>query len=661
MITLQNILIVASCALASRHVVAQPSPVDLSAAFISNTPTTDGKPKLLVTQSMPDFDIGLLNPKGYLSEAELAAFPSACEGISKGQICRTRPGIGSGLHFNRLTKVFYATTDRGPNQDCKDLAQVPEFANGINVGKEGKGFPIPKYSPTMLSIAFSNITDSSARLRPIKPVNLKKANGQPAVGIPNANRDDTPFPFGCNGSALSFDPSGLDVEDLQMFPDFKTFIAGDENAPSVFIFNAAGEILMRYVPSNLTAIYLNGTSVGYPVKAILPAVVSQRRLNRGFENVALSADGKFAWAILQSPLGTEKQQENSLIIRAVKLDVSNPVNAKYIGMFAFQASNPADYKRDKAKPKDLKYSAAYHLEGEKLLLVEHAKAGTKVFVVDFTEATNLQGKFDESLALEQNKADMNALGVKLATRTKVLDSDDLPPEVVLPEKIEGVAPLTPATIALIDDNDFGLENNKHCAIRFFQLPTTIPGVEPLDLNRCDFQFCAGDDCFVPLPSADTQRVMQSACELMGGQLKSLPEQAAAVVGDREALLRTMAGSTVTWLQNESPENVAECAVTSLNRSTAAPAVPAALHRRLHTRAASAENKCSGHSSPSALNANSTTSSSSSPSTTPANTQIPPASSTGGAGQGQNGAQQRRNCGEKLPALCAVPRPSACRR
>ena len=84
------------------------------------------------------------------------------------------------------------------------------------------------------------------------------------------------------------------------------------------------------------------TGAGYPVKNILPDVYTQRRVNRGFENVSLSGDGKTAWVTLQSPMGDAKADayKNSRVLRTLKLDVTDPLNAKIASTVRFSPLEP---------------------------------------------------------------------------------------------------------------------------------------------------------------------------------------------------------------------------------------------------------------------------------------------------------------------------------
>src|SRR4030095_747708 len=68
-------------------------------------------------------------------------------------------------------------------------------------------------------------------------------------------------------------------------------------SPSLVHVDPTGKVIKRYVPEGLK---LEGTD--YPVAKVLPSIYGKRKINRGFEGLALSADEKTLYAVLQSPL-----------------------------------------------------------------------------------------------------------------------------------------------------------------------------------------------------------------------------------------------------------------------------------------------------------------------------------------------------------------------
>ncbi|KAI9139983.1 hypothetical protein BKA69DRAFT_1082833 [Paraphysoderma sedebokerense] len=418
--------------------------------------------------SFPDVDLLELN-KGILTEEDLKNVKKDCTGLGKGDICRTRPGFGSGLFYDRGSKMFYTTTDRGPNQDCEDLAAWGY--KGKNVGNKGKGFPVPNFAPTMTSF---KVSGSNVEIVKHTPLLISKAGNKTAsvTGISNTANDDVAYGANCDTDQLPLNPAGVDIEDISVLPGNR-FVGVDEFSPSVVIWDNSGLIKHRYVPSGLKGV--TTASAGYPVSPILPNVLTQRRANRGFEVGITSNGGDKLYAVLQSPLGDKKDKKykDSLIIRVVELDISNPEKAAYTGMYAFKASNPTDYKAAKTskKPVDIKYSAGFWVSEGKMVVRESVDEGVKLFLLDLNGATNLKGKFDDSLVVEEAK-DPN---IKLATTEKIWDSDDLPQfqdSLWTDVKWEGLTMVDPTTLYMISDNDFSLNNNP--ASRIIRLKLSKP-------------------------------------------------------------------------------------------------------------------------------------------------------------------------------------------
>jgi hypothetical protein len=127
------------------------------------------------------------------------------------------------------------------------------------------------------------------------------ASGMPFNGI-------APSPASRLGN--SFDPEGIVVH-----PVTGNLIVSDEYGASVYEFTRAGNLVRQYVtaenirPTTSPGVYNydpDANSVG-------------RRTNRGFEGLAISPDGRFAFAILQSAMVNEGGG-NGVFARIVKFE-----------------------------------------------------------------------------------------------------------------------------------------------------------------------------------------------------------------------------------------------------------------------------------------------------------------------------------------------------
>ena len=390
-------------------------------------PTADGRVKVLAEASLPATDLAVM---GYTA-AQLS------QARANGLRSTTLPAIGSGL-LVLPGGEFMGITDRGPNEDHLDAS-----------GKaDGKIFPLPDFSPTLVRFR----VEGNAVV-PQAYTKLTGSQGQGITGLTNLSGEELPFASQASTAPLAFNQGGMDTEAIARFPDGR-FITVEETSPSVAVLSAAGQVLVRYTPASKAL-----PNAGYPVKNILPDVLTQRRVNRGFESVSLSDDGKSAWVTLQSPMGDAKADayKGSRVLRTLKLDVSDPLNARVVGEYLTLGSAIADYPAG-GKQADLKVSDTTWISGDKLLLLERAGGLVQLFVEDFGGATNVLGHADEGrLTFENMATDLGALGIKTSTRTLVFRSTDAG---ITDDKLEGVTLLSPSTVALSNDNDFGIGDNK---------------------------------------------------------------------------------------------------------------------------------------------------------------------------------------------------------
>ena len=181
-----------------------------------------------------------------------------------------RPGIASGLQ--RLAgNHFLSVCDRGPTWT------VPA----------GRVFPLPTFTPTIFQL---KTVAGGIQVEWALPIVANDA-GDSVTGIPNSATEDSVPLADAAGTPIPYNPNGMDVEDIHTLPG-GGYIVVDEYSPSVAIVDANGKVTRRYTPQGKT---LPGAS--YPVSATLPAILSQRRVNRGFESVAVSPDGTTAYTV----------------------------------------------------------------------------------------------------------------------------------------------------------------------------------------------------------------------------------------------------------------------------------------------------------------------------------------------------------------------------
>ena len=215
--------------------------------------------------------------------------------------------------------------------------------------------------------------------------------------------------------------------------------------------DATGKVVKRYVPQGLG---LTGTD--YPVVETLPAVYSKRKINRGFEGLALSPDEKTLYLVLQSPLLNPDLLSGNIsrLTRMLAFDIaSETVTAEYvyrfdaIGEFDPTANRPAT---------EMKLSSATCRRPGALLILERTDWVAKVYRVDLSQATNILGtKWDDPATVPSLEAsnDPVGIGVKVLPKTLVIDLHEIEG---MPDKIEGITLLDRSTLVVANDNDFDI-------------------------------------------------------------------------------------------------------------------------------------------------------------------------------------------------------------
>ncbi|OJF12178.1 esterase-like activity of phytase family protein [Couchioplanes caeruleus] len=343
-------------------------------------------------------------------------------------------GIGSDIFPAERAGEYWTVTDRGPNGQIK-------------VGKDKRRtFPVPDFDPMIVKVRADH-----GVLRVLQTIPIKTAHGAPVTGLSNQlSHDEAPYNFNAT-VALTTNPNGLDTEGIVRAAD-GTFWLTDEYSPSLVHVAATGRIIARYVPAGLQ---LTGTD--YPVIEAFPAIYGSRKINRGFEGLGKLAGGDLVLA-LQSPLSVPDKAagEASLNTRLLRF---SPRKGVVVGEYAyrFDAVNIVDPAED--DPSELKISSIVGLGASSVLVEERTDQAARLQIADLRRATNLLGgRYDDPAttpSLEQlaKPADLKAAGVTVAPKALVLDLNTV---AGVPKKIEGVAVLNPWTIAVINDNDFGM-------------------------------------------------------------------------------------------------------------------------------------------------------------------------------------------------------------
>lgn len=348
--------------------------------------------------------------------------------------------VGSGLAFDsgaNGTLTFYGITDRGPNADSPILLSDMKTATKV--------FPVADFAPTIVKLTVDTIGNKGVVVSDVRELNRNgsKISGRPVEsGIGSSGEvalDETLT------HKLAFDPEGMDTEALVKDPlDSSYAWTCDEYGPFVAkIKIATGEIVRKYSPG-----------------VELPAVIAKRQPNRGCEGLAITPSGKL-YAMVQSTLdvpdaNNKSVKDKALFTRIVEIDRGNEA-APTTRTFAYPI-NPADWqdgKSGKAKLGDL-----VAVDDTHFLIMEQGafsdnKIHNKIFLVDISDATDISNISNGSLELETvtTASGLISAGVNRAKKTLIGDMRDYG---WILEKAEGLALVDNQTIALTNDDDFGL-------------------------------------------------------------------------------------------------------------------------------------------------------------------------------------------------------------
>jgi len=388
----------------------------------------------------------------------------------------------SGLHYIPGTdREFLAVGDRGPNADAGSHPN----ATGTTLL-----FPKPDYAPKVTRFKAENGTWNILSVEP-----LRRPDGSPTSGLP------LPAGAGATGetawadtmpTVLTPDVWGMDSEGIVEDNDGNLWFC-DEYGASVWKENKTTlEVIKRYTPFPTQ-----------PQDAPLPAAIGKRRANRGFEGVAYTPNGKI-YAFVQSPADNPNTATGNTgrLIRMVEIDPKTDA----VRQFAYEI-NPV---RGQIRTRDWKIGDLVAVNNTEFLLIEHAERNgwneKFVFKIDISGATPLSTEDYGGQTLEQvgTAANLAAFGVTVIPKTQVLDlleagwdrSHDKP---------EGLTILNDSTIAVVNDNDFGIASpaangsivitGKTTRLYIFGLPNKLGYVSPYctyNLAQTSVSTCPGD-------------------------------------------------------------------------------------------------------------------------------------------------------------------------
>ena len=186
-----------------------------------------------------------------------------------------------------------------------------------------------------------------------------------------------------------------------------------------------------------------------------------RKLNRGFEGLALSTDENVLFVAFQSPLAHPDRGAHDVgdLVRIWALD---PQTGGLICECAYPLDPPSSFIRDCAAgpvaPSDVKVSELTALPDGSLLVLERVTQSTHIYQIRPMADYTLQPPWcDQSHrpTLEQvGQAGCGEAGIVLLTKELVLSTDALSE---ISGDLEGMVAIDADTLLLASDNDYGID------------------------------------------------------------------------------------------------------------------------------------------------------------------------------------------------------------
>ena len=352
--------------------------------------------------------------------------------------------------------VFWGIGDRGPN--IGPMAAAERYGVGWLRGLSGidgaKVMPLPLTGPALARFRIAGDVVLLEEVADLADSSGAAIGGLPVPGAAHAEAEPV---FNLGGQPLALAPGGADSEGIAALADGSFWIA-EEYGPSLLRVSRSGEVLCRWVPRGLQPCFAGAL---YPVVEALPWLASTRKLNRGFEGVAASADGRDLYAAFQSPLAHPDRAAH-LASSHVRIWHLAGSNGALLGEYVYPLDPPESFRRDNAEGPvardDIKL-AELQLDGSGgLLVMERVTASTKIYRVGLPEALRapptLADPATRPTLEQQSRAELQAAEVPLLEKQLLFSSDDHPQ--VCPD-LEGMVLIGPGHLLLSNDSDYGIE------------------------------------------------------------------------------------------------------------------------------------------------------------------------------------------------------------
>lgn len=358
--------------------------------------------------------------------------------------------------------VFYTLADRGPNGEFgKDKLRT---------------FPVDPYIPRIYKIRATGGSIEIVETIPLHlPEGVKDVYTETnfVTGVSNLkDTDEVPYD-GTAATKLAYDPDGLDLEGIAYNPKDDTFWLSDEYRPSLVQVKRDGTIVGRYVPQGAKEALL-AAGAKTELYDTLPAVYGKRVSNRGFEGVAISPDGQSLYASIQSPLANpdKKTSDASRNLRILKLDLATK---QVVGEYVYVAEQAGQLVN--VAQKDIVISDLSALDTNVLLVDERDKNVGKdaqlkrIYKADFSKATNVLGTAVSDSLESLSVSQLKEKGIVPVAKEMIVDMTKLGYPY---EKMEGITAIGKDRIAIVNDNDFGVDGyNDKGELQLMETPSEM--------------------------------------------------------------------------------------------------------------------------------------------------------------------------------------------
>lgn len=297
--------------------------------------------------------------------------------------------------------------DRGPNLKIKTAIKRYglDHLAPLKALPGAKVLPLARFQPALAELQVGEDRVTLVRTLPLRTP-LGPLSGLAPPGSEEASMEPT---FDLAGQPLAPDPDGVDTEGLVALSD-GGFWVSEEYGPSILRVDAQGVVQARWTPPG----------------------AGRRRLNRGFEGLAISADERWLYVVFQSGL----EGEDPMRTRIWTLDTHD---GSVAADHAYPFDPPESFAEDEpAQASDLKACELVWVGADRLLVLERVTRSARIYRVELGGAAPL-------------------------AKTLVFSTDHHPG--IAPD-LEGLCLLSDRELLLATDNDFGVEGAE---TRFYRL------------------------------------------------------------------------------------------------------------------------------------------------------------------------------------------------